>query len=271
MDEYSPTIADGDAPTPVDFGQEVADALHRLDDAEKNSHIEVNPNVFHASSMGYSPWMIVAKKYGLIDNDTASLGRMRGGTIYHSFLEDHLNLPSMESEYPVSVTDSTITFTGRADYYDPEMGAIYDIKTRSNWYKFEPPIQRHIDQLLIYMRATESRYGQIVYVHKGSMEVRTWPEEGFFVFDPDRYAELLAKAITIRNDLLESGVPLVTDQIPYSRSDDWIEQNTTLKDWDNRDDNPVDTLDLLSEPALTLDIELPPQLVGPVTTPPKQG
>lgn len=201
---------------PINFGEEIQAALEADNDPE--SHVEHDPRVFHPSQIGYCKRQCYFSKLGLSDNTTI-LGTFQTGTLIHEWIEEHVGdrLPGVEFERPVSVDVDGVTFTGHADAVDAESGVVYDFKSRASWYRFDPPTQRHVDQLHVYMAATGCDEAQVVYVSKKDLEVKTWPEDGTFGFDESRFAELVAKAKDIRNVVEERGVAESIDEVPYAK------------------------------------------------------
>lgn len=216
----------GPTPEPINFAGELQQALVDLEDPE--SHTEYNPSVLHASQIGSSERQAYLAKLGLKDN-TDALGTFRVGTMIHEFLEEQLDprLPHCLFEIPVKTTVDDITFVGRADCYDPVNGAVIDWKSRASFYKHNPPVQRHLDQLLVYMHALDAEYGQVIYISKKDLEIRPWPEDGYFEFDPERFDHLIEKAKAIR-DAAEDGVPTTTDAIPFEQCGCWVCNNEHL-------------------------------------------
>lgn len=222
----SGTDTERPAPEPIDFAGELQEALVELEDLE--SHTEYEPSVIHASQIGYCERQAYLAKFGLKDN-TDALGTFRIGTMIHEFIEEQLGsrLPHCKFEIPINTAIDGIEFVGRADCYDPISGAVLDVKSRHGWYKFSPPTQRHIDQLLVYMDALDAQCGQVVYVSKKDLEVRTWPEDNYFEFDQERFDHLVEKAKTIR-DSAKAGVPTKADDIPFAPCGCWVCDNETL-------------------------------------------
>ena len=222
-----PTINDG--VERIDFAAELQGALEDAEDTE--SHVERNPDVFHPSQLAYCDRQAYLSKLGLKDTSDI-LGIFRTGTMIHEFIEEYVGtrVPRAEFEHPVEHTVGDITITGTCDCYDPETDSIADFKSRNGWYRFDPPSQRHVDQLLVYMAALDAQYGQVVYVSKGDMEVRTWPEDGLFEFDGERYDKIVAKAERIRDAIESEGIPESADDIPFEKCEDdcFICSNETL-------------------------------------------
>lgn len=133
------------------------------------------------------------------------------GTLVHEFMEEEVSkvLPDhveMEESIP-DIEQGDLTFVGTADAVDHENEVIYDFKTRANWYKFNPPIDRHIDQLQVYMKAFGYDKAKVVYISKSDMEIKTWPEEegDFIERDNSRYYQLVAKAYEVYDFIQDKG------------------------------------------------------------------
>jgi hypothetical protein len=215
-------------PTPVDFESVVDEILQDANDPE--SHIERDPHTFHPSQIARCKRRAYCSKLGLEDQSDI-LGIFQTGTLIHEFLEEFLadHLPQAEFETEILDTRGQVQFVGQADCYDPERNAVYDFKTRNGWYNFDPPTQRHLDQLYIYMAALDADYGQVVYLSKGDMEVRTWPEDRLFKFDGDRYYWLVEKAHDIMAAIDENGIAKSPDEIPFERCECYFCSQETLR------------------------------------------
>lgn len=250
---------DGEAertPPRINFSTVIQNTLQR--EESDNSHRELHPDVFHPSSIGYSPWKIVVSKLG-VEDVTDALGTFEVGNMLHEYVQAALlshatdmthreartfieqnngqitssrvfpsGVDGVRIEQPVEFTDGGVTFTGHADVFDPNTGIVYDIKSRSGWYNFEPPYSRHVDQLHCYMKALDAEYGQVVYVSKKDLEVRTWPADEPFSFDEERWNGLVEKCQRVRDALYEHGIPRGEDEIPFEKPDNWVVDHTTL-------------------------------------------
>lgn len=217
---------------PIDFESEVQRALEAAEDNE--SHVERDPAVFYPSQLVRCPRRAYCSKLGL-DDQSDVLGVFQTGTLIHEFLEDQLGErfadESVAFEQEIDYTDNRgITIKGRSDCIDRRNGVVYDFKTRGSWYKFDPPTQRHIDQLLLYMAGVEGvDHGQIVYLSKKNLEVRTWPEDGLCEFDRERYDELVEKAMRLRDAIEENGVAESHDDIPFEKCNCYFCSEETLQ------------------------------------------
>lgn len=195
----------------IDWEAKIAETLHK-DNEDHEEHDEATDDgIFHASWMGYCKRNILLSKQGIEKKTAEDLGRFMTGTLIHEFMEYEVEefLPDhVEMEDPIpELEQGPLTFVGTADAVDHENEIIYDFKSRGGWYKFEPPIQRHLDQLQIYMQAFGYDRAKVVYINKKNMEVKTWPEESgeFIEKDSSRYYELVAKAIDVYEYLQEHG------------------------------------------------------------------
>jgi hypothetical protein len=174
--------------------------------------------VFHPSQIARCERRAYCSKLGL-DDQSDILGVFQTGTLIHEFLEDHLaeQFSHAEFEKEIALDVDGVEFVGRTDCYDPEANAVYDFKTRASWYNFDPPTQRHLDQMYVYMAALDAEYGQVVYLSKSDLEVRTWPEDGFFEFSEERFDELVAKARRIALVIEEQGIADSVEDVPFDR------------------------------------------------------
>ncbi|MFA1612072.1 hypothetical protein [Halobellus rubicundus] len=214
---------------PIDFEGAIADALGAANDAD--SHVELDPETFHPSQIARCQRRAYCSKLGL-DDQSGLPGVFQTGTLIHEFLEEYLadRLSHAEFEREVTHRERGIMFTGRADCYDPDAGAVYDFKTRNGWYNFDPPTQRHLDQVYVYMAALGVERGQIVYLSKNDLEVRTYPEDGFFEFDAERFGTLVEKANRIQHVIETEGLPTGPEDIPFEPCDCFFCDNESLID-----------------------------------------
>lgn len=218
-----------DLPTPIDVEQTINDHLERGE--EEGSHTEWDPSVFHPSQVGYSKWLLMVKKLGLSDSSDL-LGTFKMGDLVHEYVQEAvLSEPrngvfDKQVEGEIDFEEDGLRFVGHYDMFDGRV--VYDIKSRGSWYNFNPPVDRHIDQLHVYMRALNAQYGQVIYVSKKDMEVRTWPEGAPFTFDEDRWEQIKAKCADVRDTIIESGYPRSEDEIPFEKPDNYFANNTDL-------------------------------------------
>jgi CRISPR-associated exonuclease Cas4 len=211
----------------IDFQSEIQTALEA--DNDPDSHVEHDPGVFHASQMGYCLRQAYLSKTGLKDT-TDILGTFKTGTLIHEWLEAQLGdrLDHVAFEEPVETQVGDLTFLGHADAVDRENNVVYDFKTRGSWYRFNPPVQRHLDQLYVYMHALGFDDAQVVYLSKQDMDVKTWPEHGTFRFDDDRFETLVSKAREIRDALDADGVATTPDDVPFEPCGCFVCENESL-------------------------------------------
>lgn len=215
--------------TTADMEGAIAEALES--DEDELSHVELNPQTFHASTIGHTRRKMLISKCGLETHNVGTLGTFKTGELIHEWLERNLELDGAEMELPVETTTDGIRFVGTADCVDHENNMIFDFKSRASWHQFNPPVQRHIDQVLVYMKCLGFSHGKIVYISKKDLEVRTWPQEGAFQFDPDRYKALVKKAQSVRDAIIENGIPMQAEDIPFEKGNNWISQQEELRPW----------------------------------------
>lgn len=205
-----------------------ADHLERLlcADHDGDSHTETDPRVFHPSQLARCKRQATISKCGLETHDADTLGIFKTGTLIHEWLEAAPTPPGVEHEVSVQTTfedgDDYVLVTGHADAVDGVHGVVYDFKTRGGWYNFDPPVQRHIDQLQLYMAALGYDAGQVVYVNKKDLGVRTWPDGTASGLDSGRVAALVEKARAIRDALREAGPVESREAVPFEPCGCWL-------------------------------------------------
>jgi len=199
----------------LDWQAEITRMLHA--DNDSGSHVEDDTVTFHPSQLARCKRQCLKSKLGLSDHDAETLGRFRLGNLIHSWLESHVeDRPGVLAEHPVEKEyrhpdyNGVIRITGKCDVYDTVQNQIYDWKTRSGWYKFDPPEQRHTDQLQLYLDMADADSGQICYISKKDMEVRTWPPDQTTVpRDSETVSRLVEKAFELRQYLKNHSVETI--------------------------------------------------------------
>lgn len=215
-----------DTPTPIDWSDHVERTLHL--DHDGDSHTERDAYVFHPSQLARCKRQATISKFGLDEHDTKTLGIFKTGTLIHEWLEEemHGRLLGVHHEHEIrqeyEIENGAVVVKGHADVWDEHSGVVYDFKTRGGWYNFDPPRESHLDQLTLYMDALDAVAGQVVYINKKDLEVRTWPEDGTFAFDPERRDELVEKASEMRDALKEVGEISSRDDVPFEPCDCWL-------------------------------------------------
>lgn len=198
----------------IDWKKKVEEYLQEKNNPE--SHTETDPDIFHASWSGKCKRQIYISKLGLEENDAQKLGRFRIGNIFHEEMEKEIcSSIRVEAEKPVSKSEGNLEIVGTADVIDRENGFIYDFKTRSGWYKHNPPVSRHHDQLMMYMAATGIKKGRVIYLSKKDFEVRPDPE--IVEFDVERYSQVLEKFRDVRKAVRDVPDPVFVEEIPFKK------------------------------------------------------
>lgn len=182
--------------------------LHQNND---NYSTELDPAVFHPSAAGKCKRQIFLSKLGQNWFSSDVQGKFAAGTAIHEWLEErmgeYLGTQDLENEYVfeegIGFRHDGIKFKGRADFFDGEV--VTDFKTRAGWYHFDLPIQRHIDQVLIYMKALDADAGRILYLRKKDLQLRQYPEEegAAFEFDEQRFNEIVEKLKEVKEAVKE--------------------------------------------------------------------
>lgn len=211
----------------IDFPSLIERELRAGQDPE--SHVEADVSTFHPSQISKCKRQATISKLGLEEHDLQTLGYFEIGTRWHEWLEQRIvsNQAGVEAEKPVEHTEGPITFVGTTDVYDRVESTVYDFKTRSGWYRFDPPNESHVDQIHVYMAATGATQGQVVYLSKKDLTVKTWPSDGCFTFDAGRYDGLVSKALDIRRTLEEfeethGHLPETVEEVPFEPCGCWL-------------------------------------------------
>jgi len=218
----------------IDFEHLIERRLHVEND--EDSHTEPDPAVWHPSQLSRCKRQATISKYGLEDHDTSTLGTFRIGSIIHEWIEDHfgdaLDGVHFEKELEEEWRNG-VTVTGRCDVYDEYEDAVYDFKTRSGWYKFDPPNDSHRAQLATYIDMVGAEKGQVVYISKKDLEVRTWPEDQLWTPSVTFTSSIKAKAGEMKSRLEETGQPASVDQVPFNPCGCWLCDREQSEDTNN--------------------------------------
>lgn len=212
-----------------DLKKELRTAIERADNPA--SHLEADTGTFHPSQLSTTclrqAYLSVA---GLSEGPT---GAAHVGTLMHSFVEEQVggwveasdrNI-RFEEQVSREFGDHRVKIVGNADVIDYDAGVVTDLKTRSDLrYYFDPPEQRHLDQVHLYMAATGCSEGRILYASRKDWELFRWPadddkeDRDTFEYDPDRVEHLIeTRAIPIRETLENEGVATCEAEIPFDK------------------------------------------------------
>lgn len=228
---------------PIQWSELVERQLRAEQDGE--SHTEKDANTFHPSALSRCERQCALSKLGLDDHGVNTLWNFYLGTRQHEDLREWFegSFPAVEFEKGLSleveydVPDEPVTtmlrFTGHCDVFDPFHDAIYDFKTRKSWKGFDGASNAHKDQITTYMRMAGVERAQLVYVIKSAPWdeeediIKTWPEDGFYEFDGDRWEEIRERAERIHDGLREFGqehdrLPETVDEVPFEPCGCWL-------------------------------------------------
>lgn len=204
----------------------IAESLEKMND--ETSHRELDSCTFHPSQLSMCIRQMYLSKLGIKAPNPKLLGIFRIGTMIHEFMEDNVanDVDFLEFEKQLSSSymhsnpkghNFSIDVIGSCDCYDPKAEIVYDFKTRGSWYKFNPPVDKHLDQLTLYMDMLDIEKAQVVYINKTNFEVKTYPENGIFEKQQDRLNHSLRKAERVSIELVENGFPEQTSNIPFEK------------------------------------------------------
>lgn len=192
---------------------------------DPESHVEADIGTFHPSQISKCKRQCVISKFGLETHDRETLGYFEIGTRWHEWIETNIGpgISGAEFEQPVTYETDGVAFTGHCDVHDRVESTVYDFKTRAGWYRFDPPNESHVDQITVYMAATGAEMGQVVYLSKKDLTVKTWPEGERFPFGRDRFDALVDKALTIKQTLSGmDALPSTVEEVPFDPCGCWL-------------------------------------------------
>lgn len=214
----------------IQFADVVADVLA----AETEDFSQRDPGTFFASHVGFCLRHLYLSKLGLTVQ-AERRGQYKVSRLIQSYLEDCVSdrHPRLEVGASVQFSDGPLQFVGRCNLFDADAGIAYALKTRNGWYKFTPPIQRHLDQLHIYMQGLGVERGQLVYVSNNDIDdLCVWPatdtETDYVTFNQERFESLVTKAQQIRDAIVKQGIATEPAEIPFQRCGCYFCENEQL-------------------------------------------
>lgn len=214
----------------IDFERAIPSLLA----ADASDRYERDPGTFFASHVGFCPRQLYVTKLGLSKTGTRR-GKHRVARLIQGYLEDHLGdrYPDLEMGASLHIDEDPVRFVGRCSVLDRNESVAYALKVRNGWHKFSPPVDRHLNQLYIYMKGLSVDRGKLVYVSKNDIgDIREWPnaaaDEPTVPFDPARYERTVAKAERIRNEAWTNGIATAPAEIPFPKCECYFCQGETL-------------------------------------------
>jgi len=214
----------------IEFEEQISSILA----ADTSDLYERDPETFFAAHIGFCPRQLYVNKLGLSKSDTY-WGKYRVSRLIQNYFEQQLSdrNPTLETEVSLEIDEGPVRFLGRCTLYDPDDEIAYVLKVRNGWYKFSPPVDRHLDQLHIYMQGLGVERGKLVYVSKNDLsDIREWPrsdaDSSVIQFDESRYERLVTKAKRIRNQIWTHGIATTEAEIPIERCGCYFCQEESL-------------------------------------------
>lgn len=212
----------------INFREEVQEKLR---ERNGHSHTELDTTTFRASSVGKCPRHILLNKLGVKQHDAETQGKFQTGDFIHNWIQEEIlpRHPTMH-ENQVEIEEDGVRIVGHYDCFDPINGVVYDYKSRDGWYRFEPPVERHLQQLEVYMRALNLKdpRGLMIYVSKSDLFVETYPDhfgitkeredvesEQDELVEPSeqRWNKILEKVTEVQDYLEENGFPASEEEV----------------------------------------------------------
>lgn len=215
----------------IDFQETITSILA----ADNDQFYARDPETFFASQIGFCPRQLYVNKLGLVDDRTLR-GKYKVANLIRSYFEKKIvtQHPKLETSQSVQIDEGPIRLSGQCALFDPEEGIVYGLKVRNGWYQFSPPVERHIDQLQIYMRGMDVNRGELVYISKNDMgDIREWPNSNMDLehikFDKGRYSQLVQKATAVRDQVWTDGIASNPNEIPFDKCGCYFCNEESLK------------------------------------------
>jgi hypothetical protein len=178
---------------------------------------------FAAYQVGRCKRQLYLAKLGLADT-THLHGRFKAGRIVTKEITDEIAAenPHLQTNVGMTVGIGNIRINGCCTAYDPTTNIVYHLITRNGWYRFHPPIQRHLDQLQVYMAGLDASAAQLCYVNLGDLsDVRLWPppnaDSPYLEPDADRVDIIRDRAAAVSSKIIESDVARSETEIPFEK------------------------------------------------------
>jgi hypothetical protein len=210
-----------------------------VNNSSQDSHTELDISTFHPSQLSMCKRQMLLSKLGITQHSNETLGIFKIGSIIHEWLEN--NVPdntnfTIETEKSINYSietsnfDSNIHIVGTCDVWLPNFNIIVDYKTQSGWYYFDPhrdnvyeQKESHLTQLSLYMLGLGAERGKLVYVDKGKLQAKQFPEESQkYIHIQHNLVENASKnAVEVMKFLEESGFPQSNDDIPFIKCGCW--------------------------------------------------
>jgi CRISPR-associated exonuclease Cas4 len=149
----------------------------------ENSHHERHDGVFYASEMGkcdraiYFSHKIPQKE---LPDETIKIFHM--GDVVHDMIKEIFNQNSFKYlffEHPANITDTetNLNIDGRIDIYGMtnrnERFAV-ELKSIKSLAYLTSPLQQHMIQLMLYLRAKKLNEGMVSYIEKNTLQTKTY-------------------------------------------------------------------------------------------------
>lgn len=206
--------APGDQPAMVD-------ALEQSLQADATEGVARTWETFNASTLGFCSRQTYLTHLGLRDN-TDWAGKFHTRRVLQDHLVDALGDldHTLEVNPSFSISTGSVTISGQPTCHIPAHDAVYHVKPRDGWYKFSPPIDRHLRQLQVYLRGLDADQGQILYVSMAdATDIRVWPDDSqdatFVKQDSSVVESVVQKAEAIRQEIVTNGIATTPEMIPY--------------------------------------------------------
>jgi hypothetical protein len=107
-----------------------------------------------------------------LQSDLSDLPPSEAGNLLHSYLETQVEVPGTDWENEVFQDDELV---GRYDCYDQLDGVVYEFKSKNESGMRRAPYQEDIEQIEGYLDALDRDVGFLIYVDRGSLEVKEYP------------------------------------------------------------------------------------------------
>ena len=170
---------------------------------------------FHASEAGMCPRALFYKIRRPKEPDESTLRLFHLGTVLHEDIQRILanyfkdNNAGFEFERPITITDhdTELVVSGVVDgIIFGKKRTVLEFKTTKTLYYIKEknePQKHHVSQLMMYMRAMLADVGYVVYIDKGSYEIKAFEVK----FDKDEFERLMDKFRSVYFELKENVLP----------------------------------------------------------------
>ena len=167
-------------------------------------------DIYYASEAGDCPRRIYFSVTKPKPPERSALRVFKLGHMIHDFIYKVINEQSNKFDYidferRVTVTHSDFVINGMIDIYviNKKSPEVIEVKSIRSFDYLDKPLPKHVIQLQLYMYATRSKVGHLIYVEKNSLKTRYFP----VVYDKKLVSQTIDKLAKISQCIKSETMP----------------------------------------------------------------